>query len=85
MFAQARGDHQELCIPICVLPVNISNNIPGTELSVGCDTALNSVVEVRTSPCVCLAMCFSCPRSTARRMNLGGLFLLCRGKLNKET
>lgn len=50
VFAHARGSHQELCIPICILPATISNNVPGTELSVGCDTGLNALVEVRMSP-----------------------------------
>lgn len=55
MFAEARGSYQELCIPICVLPASISNSVPGTELSLGSDTALNVVVEVRMlSLCVCL-------------------------------
>lgn len=50
MFAEARGSHQELCVPICVLPATISNSVPGTELSLGSDTAINVVVEVRTLP-----------------------------------
>ncbi|XP_074181145.1 ATP-dependent 6-phosphofructokinase, platelet type isoform X3 [Rhinolophus sinicus] len=45
MFAEARGSHQELCVPICVLPATISNSVPGTELSLGSDTAINAVVE----------------------------------------
>lgn len=48
MFAQARGSHQEFCIPICILPATISNSVPGTDLSLVCDTALDSLVEVRT-------------------------------------
>lgn len=31
-----------------MLPATISNNVPGTDLSMGCDTALNALVEVRT-------------------------------------
>jgi len=32
-------------IPIICLPASIDNNLPGSELSVGADTALNSIVE----------------------------------------
>jgi 6-phosphofructokinase 1 len=32
-------------IPIICLPATINNNLPGSELSVGADTALNSIVE----------------------------------------
>ena len=33
-------------IPIVCLPATIDNNLPGTELSIGADTALNNIVEV---------------------------------------
>lgn len=33
-------------IPIVCLPASIDNNLPGSELSIGADTALNSIVEV---------------------------------------
>ncbi|XP_035577781.1 ATP-dependent 6-phosphofructokinase, platelet type isoform X4 [Zalophus californianus] len=45
LFADARDHHQEFCVPICVLPATISNNVPGTDLSMGSDTGLNAVVE----------------------------------------
>lgn len=32
---------------MCMLPATISNNVPGTDLSLGADTALNAIVEVR--------------------------------------
>jgi 6-phosphofructokinase 1 len=32
-------------IPIICLPASINNNLPGTEISIGADTALNSIVE----------------------------------------
>lgn len=32
-------------IPIVCLPATISNNLPGSDLSIGADTALNSIVE----------------------------------------
>ncbi|KAM6450779.1 ATP-dependent 6-phosphofructokinase, platelet type isoform 2-T2 [Liasis olivaceus] len=45
LLAEARGRYEEFCIPICVLPATISNNVPGTDLSIGADTSLNAIVE----------------------------------------
>ncbi|XP_057680129.1 ATP-dependent 6-phosphofructokinase, platelet type isoform X1 [Corythoichthys intestinalis] len=42
---EARGIYEEFCIPMCMLPATISNNVPGTDLSIGADTALNAIVE----------------------------------------
>ncbi|XP_031160590.1 ATP-dependent 6-phosphofructokinase, platelet type isoform X2 [Sander lucioperca] len=42
---EARSAYEELCIPMCMLPATISNNVPGTDLSIGADTALNAIVE----------------------------------------
>lgn len=44
---EARSHYEEFCIPLCMLPATISNNVPGTDLSIGADTALNAIVEVR--------------------------------------
>ncbi|XP_066539343.1 ATP-dependent 6-phosphofructokinase, platelet type isoform X1 [Hoplias malabaricus] len=41
----ARTTYEEFCVPICMLPATISNNVPGTDLSIGADTALNAIVE----------------------------------------
>lgn len=78
MFAEARSSHQEFCVPICVLPATISNNVPGTDLSLGSDTSLNVIVEVRTLS----------PRGRFRRPPQGpaagdpeGLSLALAGKL----
>jgi 6-phosphofructokinase 1 len=43
---EARAEHPEFCIPIVVIPSTISNNVPGTDFSLGCDTALNEITEV---------------------------------------
>lgn len=43
---ERRKDFPALCIPICVIPSTISNNVPGTEFSLGCDTALNEITEI---------------------------------------
>ncbi|XP_054893426.1 ATP-dependent 6-phosphofructokinase, platelet type isoform X2 [Poeciliopsis prolifica] len=44
-MCEARSTFEEFCIPMCMLPATISNNVPGTELSIGADTALNAIVE----------------------------------------
>ncbi|KAI8138761.1 6-phosphofructokinase [Fennellomyces sp. T-0311] len=42
---EARGKYPSLCIPICHIPATVSNNVPGTDYSLGSDTSLNSIVE----------------------------------------
>ncbi|CAJ1079223.1 ATP-dependent 6-phosphofructokinase%2C liver type isoform X2 [Xyrichtys novacula] len=42
---EARGRYDELCIPMVVIPATISNNVPGTDFSVGADTAVNAAME----------------------------------------
>ncbi|KNC87425.1 hypothetical protein SARC_00462 [Sphaeroforma arctica JP610] len=42
---EAREKHPELNIPILVIPCTISNNVPGTDWSLGSDTALNAVCD----------------------------------------
>ncbi|KFQ49247.1 6-phosphofructokinase type C, partial [Nestor notabilis] len=42
---EARSRFEEFCVPICVLPATISNNVPGTDFSIGADTSLNAIVE----------------------------------------
>ncbi|KAG6033090.1 hypothetical protein E4U41_007006 [Claviceps citrina] len=42
---KARDEYCSLCIPICLLPATISNNVPGTEYSLGSDTCLNELVN----------------------------------------
>uniref|UniRef100_A0A8C7KQL9 Phosphofructokinase, liver type n=1 Tax=Oncorhynchus kisutch TaxID=8019 RepID=A0A8C7KQL9_ONCKI len=41
----ARGSFDELCIPMVVIPATISNNVPGTDFSLGADTAVNAAME----------------------------------------
>ncbi|XP_065204748.1 ATP-dependent 6-phosphofructokinase isoform X3 [Planococcus citri] len=41
-----RSSFKEFCIPIAIIPSTISNNVPGTEFSLGCDTALNEITEI---------------------------------------
>lgn len=47
LLSEARNSHDEFCIPICVLAATISNDVPGTDISIGSDTSLNVVVQVR--------------------------------------
>lgn len=42
---QQRQNFPAFDIPIVCLPASINNNLPGTELCVGSDTALNSIVD----------------------------------------
>jgi 6-phosphofructokinase 1 len=42
---EARVNYPAFCIPMILLPATISNNVPGTEYSIGCDTALNAISE----------------------------------------
>ncbi|XP_059380271.1 ATP-dependent 6-phosphofructokinase, platelet type isoform X1 [Carassius carassius] len=44
-LCEARSSYEEFCVPLCMLPATISNNVPGTDLSIGADTALNAIVE----------------------------------------
>ncbi|WP_238695170.1 6-phosphofructokinase [Ornithinimicrobium flavum] len=50
---RARERHPALRIPVTCVPASIDNNLPGAELSIGADTALNTIVDaldkVRTS------------------------------------
>ena len=55
----ARAEYDAFCIPLVVVPSTISNNVPGTDFSLGSDTSLNEIVSVsklryRYSVCVCI-------------------------------
>jgi 6-phosphofructokinase 1 len=43
---QERKNYPAFNIPIVLLPASINNNLPGSDLSIGADTALNNIVEV---------------------------------------
>ena len=45
MLHSHRHEYSEFNIPIICLPATINNNLPGSELSIGTDTALNTIVE----------------------------------------
>lgn len=42
----ARGTYEELCVPMVMVPATVSNNVPGSDLSIGADTALNAITDV---------------------------------------
>lgn len=44
-LTEARKEYPAFDIPLICLPATISNNVPGTDFSVGCDTALNIIVN----------------------------------------
>eukprot|EP01134_Creolimax_fragrantissima_P005798 CFRG5798T1 len=41
----AKKDYKDMQIPICLIPATISNNVPGTDYSIGCDTGVNAVAD----------------------------------------
>ncbi|GFR89237.1 ATP-dependent 6-phosphofructokinase [Elysia marginata] len=44
-LSEAREFYPALCIPVVVVPCTISNNIPGSDFSLGADTALNEITD----------------------------------------
>uniref|UniRef100_A0A7N4NVR3 ATP-dependent 6-phosphofructokinase n=1 Tax=Sarcophilus harrisii TaxID=9305 RepID=A0A7N4NVR3_SARHA len=40
---EGRAKFEELCIPYVVIPATVSNNVPGSDFSIGADTALNAI------------------------------------------
>ncbi|XP_051555733.1 ATP-dependent 6-phosphofructokinase, platelet type-like isoform X2 [Myxocyprinus asiaticus] len=44
-LVDARSSYEEFCVPMCMVPATISNNVAGTDLSIGADTSLNAIVE----------------------------------------
>ncbi|XP_051970345.1 ATP-dependent 6-phosphofructokinase, platelet type-like isoform X2 [Xyrauchen texanus] len=41
----ARGTYEELYVPMVMVPATVSNNVPGSDLSIGADTALNAITD----------------------------------------
>ena len=44
-FYQQRESYPAFKIPILCIPASIDNNLPGSEYSIGCDTAINNIIE----------------------------------------
>jgi len=45
-FADQREKFRQFRIPMVVLPATISNNVPGTDFTIGADTALNEITSI---------------------------------------
>ncbi|XP_078519431.1 ATP-dependent 6-phosphofructokinase, platelet type isoform X1 [Lissotriton helveticus] len=41
----AREKFDEFCIPMVMVPATVSNNVPGSDFSIGADTALNTITD----------------------------------------
>ncbi|KAJ8260338.1 hypothetical protein GJAV_G00179810 [Gymnothorax javanicus] len=44
-LVKAREKYEEICIPLVVIPATVSNNVPGSDFSIGADTALNTITS----------------------------------------
>ncbi|XP_020016946.2 ATP-dependent 6-phosphofructokinase, platelet type isoform X1 [Castor canadensis] len=44
-LAAAREKHEEFCVPMVMVPATVSNNVPGSDFSIGADTALNTITD----------------------------------------
>lgn len=55
-LVEARGQYGELCIPMCIIPATISNNVPGTDFSLGADTAVNAAMAVSSGYLLCITL-----------------------------
>lgn len=45
-LSAARDKYNEFCVPMVMVPATVSNNVPGSDLSIGSDTALNAITDV---------------------------------------
>ena len=78
MMAELRDTYSEFCIPMIVIPATISNNVPGTDFSLGADTSVNEIADVSLW-CLIWLCCFSswlCP-FTASRLMITAVELAC--------
>ncbi|KAM4828458.1 ATP-dependent 6-phosphofructokinase, platelet type [Thomomys bottae] len=44
-LAAARENYEEFCVPMVMVPATVSNNVPGSDFSIGADTALNTITD----------------------------------------
>ncbi|CAI5789014.1 ATP-dependent 6-phosphofructokinase, platelet type isoform X3 [Podarcis lilfordi] len=44
-LSAAREKFDEFCIPMVMVPATVSNNVPGSDFSIGADTALNTITD----------------------------------------
>nr|XP_045240562.1 ATP-dependent 6-phosphofructokinase, platelet type-like isoform X2 [Macaca fascicularis] len=50
-LSAAREKHKEFCVPMIMVPATVSNNVPGSDFSIGADTALNTITDAYKSTC----------------------------------
>lgn len=53
-LSAAREKYDEFCVPMAMVPATVSNNVPGSDFSIGADTALNTITDVSLSSSVCM-------------------------------
>ncbi|XP_010641915.1 ATP-dependent 6-phosphofructokinase, platelet type isoform X1 [Fukomys damarensis] len=44
-LSAAREKHEDFCVPMVMVPATVSNNVPGSDFSIGADTALNTITD----------------------------------------
>ncbi|XP_070585273.1 ATP-dependent 6-phosphofructokinase, platelet type isoform X5 [Erythrolamprus reginae] len=44
-LSSAREKYDVFCIPMVMVPATVSNNVPGSDFSIGADTALNTITD----------------------------------------
>ncbi|NWS10522.1 PFKAP protein, partial [Pachyramphus minor] len=44
-LSTAREKYDEFCVPMVMVPATVSNNVPGSDFSIGADTALNTITD----------------------------------------
>ncbi|KGL88019.1 6-phosphofructokinase type C, partial [Charadrius vociferus] len=64
-LSAAREKYDEFCVPMVMVPATVSNNVPGSDFSIGADTALNTITDVS----------LFCEVSSAQKKNNLYLFL----------
>lgn len=72
-LSAAREKYHELCVPMVMVPATVSNNIPGSDLSIGSDTALNAITDVSVCVCVCTRAFAAWPQASHAAWGLSGL------------
>ncbi|KFW68141.1 6-phosphofructokinase type C, partial [Pygoscelis adeliae] len=45
-LSAAREKYDEFCVPMVMVPATVSNNVPGSDFSIGADTALNTITDM---------------------------------------
>ncbi|KFP18080.1 6-phosphofructokinase type C, partial [Egretta garzetta] len=54
-LSAAREKYDEFCVPMVMVPATVSNNVPGSDFSIGADTALNTITDTMGGYCGYLA------------------------------